>query len=170
MAGPNGLQDCTWDSASSAFIRFGSTKIALVKFTPSKVDVKVEKVRRIGSMIADKRTPGTVEIGDASIEILATDYEAFVLPRLPVHGGTLVPFVVTASVTHPSVLGSYGVLLDNNRIIGKEGPEFDASEKALIVKLTLSTMDVWEKGRDGTWKTLSLKPLPSSQAVPLLQF
>lgn len=170
MAGPNGLQDCTWDSASSAFFRFGSTKIQLTKFTPAKTDVKVEKVRRIGSMIADKRTPGTAEISDPAIELLATDYEALVLPRMPVHGGTLVEFVITASVYHPSVQGSYGVLLDGCRIIGEEGPEFDASEKALIVKLTISTMNTWRKARDGTWKSLSLQALPSSQAIPLLQF
>lgn len=170
MAGANGLNDVTWDSAQSAFFRFGSTKIALTKFEPPKDDIKVEKVPRIGEMRASKRTPGRSEVGDISIELLATDYEAFLLPRMPKHGGTLVEFVITASVYHPSVLGSYGILCDNCRIIGSEGPSFDGSEKALIKKLTISVLDVWEKGRDGIWKTLSLKPLPSSQAVPLLKF
>ena len=80
------------------------------------------------------------------------------------------PEVVTATVTHPSVKGSYGILCDNGRIIGSEGPEFDGSEKGLIKKLTIDFLDIWEKNEDGIWKTLSLKPLPSSQAIPLLAF
>ena len=170
MAGPNGLSDCTWDSASSAFFRFGSTKIPLLKFTPPKDDVKIDKPRRIGEMRAQKRTPGVSEIGTASIEMLLSDYTSLLLPRMPKHGGTLVEFVVTATVTHPSVKGSYGILCDNGRIIGSEGPEFDGSEKGLIKKLTIDFLDIWEKNEDGIWKTLSLKPLPSSQAIPLLAF
>ena len=170
MAGPNGLSDCTWDSASSAFFRFGSTKIPLLKFTPPKDDVKIDKPRRVGEMRAQKRTPGVSEIGTASIEMLLSDYTSLLLPRMPKHGGTLVEFVVTATVTHPSVKGSYGILCDNGRIIGYEGPEFDASEKGLIKKLTIDFLDIWEKNEDGQWKTLSLKPLPSSQAIPLLAF
>ena len=170
MAGPNGLSDCTWDSASSAFFRFGSTKIPLLKFTPPKDDVKIDKPRRVGEMRAQKRTPGVSEIGTASIEMLLSDYTSLLLPRMPKHGGTLVEFVVTATVTHPSVKGSYGILCDNGRIIGSEGPEFDGSEKGLIKKLTIDFLDIWEKNEDGIWKTLSLKPLPSSQAIPLLAF
>lgn len=170
MASPFGLQDATWDSAACAFFRFGATKIPLTKFTPSSVEVKIEKVRRIGEMVAQKRTPGAAEVSDASLEMLATDHEAFILPRMPRHGGALLEFVITASVFHPSVIGSYGILLDGCRIIKSEGPEFDGSEKGLIKKLGISVVDVWEKGRDGVWKTLSLKPLPTSQAIPLLQF
>ena len=170
MAGPNGLSDCTWDSASCAFFRFGSTKIPLLKFTPPKDDVKIDKPRRVGEMRAQKRTPGVSEIGTASIEMLLSDYTSLLLPRMPKHGGTLVEFVVTATVTHPSVKGSYGILCDNGRIIGSEGPEFDGSEKGLIKKLTIDFLDIWEKNEDGIWKTLSLKPLPSSQAIPLLAF
>lgn len=170
MAGPNGLSDCTWDSASCAFFRFGSTKIPLTKFTPPKDDIKIEKPRRVGEMRAQKRTPGVSEVGTASIEMLLSDYTSLLLPRMPKHGGTLVEFVVTATVTHPSVKGSYGILCDNGRIIGSEGPEFDGSEKGLIKKLTIDFLDIWEKNEDGQWKTLSLKPLPSSQAIPLLAF
>ena len=170
MAGPKGLSDTTWDSASSAFFRFGSTKIPLLKFTPPKDDIKIDKPRRIGEMRAQKRTPGVSEIGTASIEMLLSDYTSLLLPRMPKHGGTLVEFVVTATVTHPSVKGSYGILCDNGRIIGSEGPEFDGSEKGLIKKLTIDFLDIWEKNEDGIWKTLSLKPLPSSQAIPLLAF
>jgi hypothetical protein len=170
MAGANGLADCTWDSASCAFFRFGSLKVPLLKFGVPKEDIKTEKVRRIGEMRASKRTPGTSEIGDAAIEILLTDYEAFILPRLPKHGGTMVEFVITATVTHPSVKGGYGVLCDACRFVNFEGPEFDGSEKGLVKKLGVSVVDVWEKGQDGIWKTAALMPLPSSQAIPLLAF
>lgn len=170
MAGANGLRDCTWDSASCAHFRFGSTAITLTKFEPPKDDIKIEKVARIGEMRATKRTPGRSEVSDISIEMLATDYVTLLLPRLPKHGGTSVEFVITASVYHPTVTGSYGILCDNCRIIGAEGPSFDGSEKGLIKKLTISVIDVWEKGADNVWKTLSYKPLPSSQAIPLLKF
>lgn len=170
MAGPNGLADCTWDSASCAFFRFGTTKIPLTKFEPPKDDIKIERLARIGEMRASKRTPGRSEISTASVELLLSDYATFILPRLGTHGGTLIEFVVTATVTHPSVNGSYGLLCDNGRIIGSEGPGFDGTEKGLIKKLTIDFLDIWEKGEDGKWKTLSIKPLPSSQAAPLLQF
>ena len=170
MAGPNGLADCTWDSASCAFFRWGSTKITLLKFGVPKDDIKVEKIRPIGAMRATRRTPGTSEVGDASIEMLASDYASLVLPRMPVHAGTDVEFVVTATVTHPSVLGGYGVLCDGCRIIGSEGPDFDGTEKGLVKKLTLSVMNVWERGESGVWKTYARLALPSSQAVPLLNF
>ncbi len=170
MAGANGLADCTWDSASCAFFRFGSTKIPLTKFTPPKEDIKIEKIPRIGEMRARKRTPGRSEISTAAVEMLLSDYATLWLPRMPKHGGALVEFVVTATVTHPSVKGSYGILCDNGRVIGAEGPEFDGSEKGLIKKLTIDFVDVWEKAEDGVWKTLSLMPLPSSQAIPLLAF
>lgn len=167
---PVGLNDCTWDSASSAFFRWGSTKIPLTKFTPAKDEIKTERVRRVGEMRARKRTPGVSELGDIAVELLATDYVQFIIPRMPIHGGTLVEFIITASVYHPSVAGSYGILCDGCRIVGQEGPEFEASEKGLIKKLSISVIDVWEKGSDNKWKTLALKPLPSSQAVAAMQF
>jgi hypothetical protein len=171
MAGANGLKDCTWDSAACAHIRFGSLKVALTKFSPSKVDVKVEKVRRIGAAIADKRTPGIVEIGDATIELLTTDYELQILPRMPIHDGTMVEFVITTSLYHPSVIGSFGSVLDQVRIIGEEGPELDGSEKGLITKLSISVMNVFRKARDGQLKSLARMPgLPSSQAIAALAF
>ena len=167
---PVGLDDCTWDSASCAYFRFGATKVPLTKFEPAKDEIKTERVRRIGEMRARKRTPGTSELADIEVELLATDYTTFILPRMPKHAGTLVEFIITASVFHPSVAGSYGILCDGVRIVGQAGPTFDGSEKGLIKKLTLSVIDVWERGTDGVWKTLSTKPLPSSQAVAAMQF
>ena len=167
---PVGLNDCTWDSASCAFIRIGSTKVPLTKFAPAKDEIKTERVRRSGEMRARKRTPGVSEVGDIALEMLTSDYTAFILPRMPIHGGTLLEFIITASVFHPSVPGSFAMLSDGCRIVGREGPEFDMSEKALVHKLSISVVDVWEKGSDNKWKTLSTKPLPSSQALAAMQF
>lgn len=170
MAGQFGLNNATWDSASCVAFRWGATKVPCTKLTPAKIDIKTEKVPRIGEMLASVRTPGRAEIADMTVEMLLSDYEAQVMPRLPVHAGTFIPFQLTAEVGHVSVKGRWAVLFDGIRIVGEEGPEFDGSEKALIIKLTLSVMDRWTKGRDGIWRTLSLKPLASSQTVASLLF
>lgn len=170
MAGETGLQDATWDSASCAKIRFGAIVVPFMKFTPPKVEVKTEKPPRVGEMLAQKRTPGRGEIGDASGEILLTDYVEFILPRFPRHGATFVGFVVTNTVGHPSVRGSYAQLIDGCRMTVLEGPELDGSEKGLVKKVSISVINVFEKGADGIWKALNQLALPSSQAVPLLQF
>lgn len=165
----NGLQDVTWD-AGSAKVRWGSLIVPFTKFTRPSVETKVEKIRRVGEMIATKRTAGVVEIGDISAEMLTTDYEEKILQRLPRHGGTLVEFPVTLNHKHPSVPGSYGILMDGCRII-KDESDVGNDEKALITKLTLSVMYVWERGRDGLWKCKALVPsLPSSQARALMSF
>lgn len=171
MAGAKGLEDCTWDSASCAFLRWGATKVPVQKFTPSKVEIKREKVRRVGEQVAGKRTPGAGEVTDATAEILATDYEEFVLPRLGLHAGSDIEFVITQTATHPTVRGSLGTLLDHVSIVSIEGPELDGSEKPQIIKLGLSVMDRWDKGRDGKWKALYRKStMTSSDAQAQLQF
>ncbi len=170
MAGETGLQDATWDSASCAKIRFGAIVVPFMKFTPPKAEVKTEKPARVGEMLAQKRTPGRGEIGDGSGEILLSDYVKFILPRFPRHGGTFVNFVITITVSHPSVNDSYAALYDGCRMTVLEGPELDGSEKALIKKCSISVMNKFEKGADGIWKALNQLALPSSQAIPLLQF
>jgi hypothetical protein len=167
----NALHDTTWDTAASLALRFGALKVPLVKLSPPKEDVKVEKIREVGNMLATKRTPGIVEVGDGTAELLASVYEALILPRMPKHGGTLTQFVITSTYSHPSVEGALGFLYDRCRIIGEEDPAIESSEKGAIVKLTVSVMERWKKGRDGVWKCLALKPgLPSSTAQALLSF
>lgn len=171
MAGPNGLNDATWDSASSATVRFGGSKIALVKFTPSKIEVKTEKVPRVGESLAQKRTPGRAEVSDASGEILTTDWFGFVLPRMPEQGGTLTELVVLLTFSHPSVVGSGSILHDRCRFTAIEGPDLDGSEKGLITKFTMSCMARYEKGADNKWKSLNrVEGRPSSTATALLKF
>lgn len=171
MAGPNGLRDATWDSATSVSLRFGSTKVPVTKFEPSSAETKTEKVRRVGSMGADKRTPGVVDIGDGTVEVLTTDWEGIMLPRLPENGFTLIEFAILVLYSHPSVLGSGGTMLDRVRIVKIEGPPIEASEKALVTKFSYSAMARYDKGSDGKWKELAYRAgRPSSTAVALMKF
>lgn len=167
----SGLIDATWDTASSLSVLFGSLKVPLIKLSPAKVDIKTEKVRTIGRMLADKRTPGTADIGDCSGEMLATDYVGFILPRMPVQGGTMIELATLIQFNHPSVSLSYSILMDRCRFIAQEGPEIDASEKGAIVKFTMSCMSRHDKGADGKWKALFSKPgQPSATARAILNF
>lgn len=165
-----GLEDCTWDAGVSFAMRWGSTKVPLVSFTPPKQEVKKEKVARLGEMLAQKHTTGRGEIGNATAEVLLTDYVEFILSRGAKHGMTLNEIVITATVGHPSVNGSYGALYDGCSFVVLEGPDFKPDEKALIKKIEFLVMNVFEKGPDGVWKALNQLRLPSSQAVPLLNF
>lgn len=165
----NGLADLTWDG-SSAFLRFGALKVPFLKFDRPKVETKTEKIRRIGEQLATVRTPGSVEIADISAEMLTTDYVSLILPRMPRHGGNLIEFPITMNRRHPSVIGSYSILLDQCRIVADE-ESIEAGEKGAVYKLGLSVMNVWEKGADGVWKCKALLPtLPSSAARALMQF
>lgn len=167
----NGLNDATWDSASSATVRFGSTKIALVKFTPSKIEIKTEKVPRVGESLASKRTPGRAEVSDASGEMLTSDWFTYGLSRMPEQGGTLIELVVLVTFSHPSVTGTGAILHDRCRFTAIEGPDLDGSEKGLITKFTLSCMALYEKGADGKWKSLNrVEGRPSSTAAAILKF
>jgi hypothetical protein len=171
MAGPNGLNDATWDTASSLSVRFGGLKAAITKLTPAKTEIKTEKVRRVGEMIASKRTPGVGEIGDCTGEMLTADYVSFILPRMPEQGGTLIELVTLVQFSHASVVGQYAILMDRCRFTVIEGPEIDASEKGAITKFTMSCMSRYDKGADGKWKALfSVPGRPSSTAQALLKF
>lgn len=171
MAGAQGLENVTWDGATSVLIRFGIVKVPVLKITPPKVDIKVDKIGPVGEMLATKRTPGVAEIGDLALELLTSDYEEFVLPRMPKHAGTEIQFVITCTISHPSVKGSLGRLCDGCRIIGLEGPDLERTEKGLITKLPISVMNLWEKGRDGVWKTLVRKSkMTSADAKALMKF
>jgi hypothetical protein len=171
MAIVNALQDATWDTASSLSVRFGSLKAPITKLTPASSEVKVEKVRRVGAMLADKRTPGTAEISDPTGEMLASDYSTFILPRMPEQGGTLTELAVLIEFRHPSVNGRLAILLDRCRFTKIEGPDIAGDEKAAIVKFTLSCMARYDKNSDGKWKALfSVPDRPSATATALMKF
>src|SRR6185312_13313983 len=166
-----GLQDLTWDSSSCARVVLGSTRVDFTKFTPPKVETKTEKVARIAEQRATKRTPGRTEIADFASELLLTDFEAKLLPAYNRHGSNLLQVTIVVDIRHPSIAGSFGLMIDDCRCVSEEGPELGSDEKGLIMKLGWSGMQVWRRGRDNVWKCHSFeKALPSSQAAALMQF
>lgn len=166
-----GLQSVAWDSATSLKLLFDTTTIPATRASIPDYEIKTEKVARLGEALPTKRTIGRGEIGDLEIEIEALDYTQIILPRMPRHSGTLIEFVVTATISHPSVTGSYGLLLDGCRIVKHPSMAFEPDEKAIRKKIGVSVMHLWEKGSDGIWKTLSPVPtLPSSQAKAAMTF
>lgn len=171
MAPPNALHDLTWDSATSASIVLGVLRVPFQKLAPGKITIKVDKPRQVGQSMPKKRTPGAGEIGDFNGELLATDYEESILPRMPSHGGTLVVFPILIALRHPSITGSLSILMDQCRIVEIDGPELAADEKALVYKLQFSAMGRHDKGRDGKWKALAYNSArPSSEARALMKF
>lgn len=168
-----GLQDLTFDAGTSASILFGVLRMPLTKMAPGKVTMKKDKVRRVGESLARKRTPGSAEISDYNGEMLATDFETTLLPRLPQHGGTLVEFPILITLAHPSIAGSLAVWMSETCILEFDGPELDGSsaEKGLIYKLQFSSMGRFDKGRDNVWKCLYYDPRrPAADAVPAIPF
>ena len=167
----NGLSSVAYDSGSSATLLMGTTIVPVRKLSPPKVDTKTDKVRSSGQGIAKKRTPGVAEVSDGTAEIELGYYKDLILPRMPIHGGTLIEFVATLNIKHPSITGSYGQLYDHCRIVGREGPEISDDEKCLIMKVTFSCMNVFEKGDDGKYKCLNFdEAKPSSQAKAAMTF
>lgn len=167
----NGLSTVAYDSGSSATFLMGTTVVPVRKLTPPKVEVKTEKVRSSGQGIAKKRTIGVTEVSDGNAEIELGYYNDLIMPRLPQHGGTLIEFVGTLTIRHPSITGSYGQLYDHCRIISIEGPEITDDEKALVMKLGFSCMNIFQKGSDGKYKCLNFdEALPSSQAKAAMSF
>lgn len=166
---PNGQQSVTWDGSSARAV-FGTTRAPFLKFQVPKTEVKTSKPRRLGEMRATVRTPGAIDIADIAAEMLDSDYVSIILPRMPKHGGTLITFPVTLNRRHPAVQGSYGILMDDCRIVSIE-EDVESGEKEAIKKLGLSVMNVWERGGDGIWKCLSFEnALPSAQARALMDF
>ena len=166
------LRDGAWDSATCVSLVLGSTRVSFTKFAIPKLEVKTEKIAPIGAGIATRRTPGKAEVAAVNAEMLLRDYTEQILPHMNKHGGTLTEFNVVARVGHPSIEGSFNALLDVCRVLSWEGPEFDGSEKALVMKLIIDPMFVFHKsGATGLWKCLHYDAAkPSSQAKALMRY
>lgn len=150
----DGLKSLTWDGATCTKILLGTTTVPVQKITLPESTITVEKIRSTGQMRARKRTPGVAEHADLTLVILATYYESIILPRMPLHAGTELEFVVTTTIIHPSVEGSLAVMADQCRIVKVKRPDFEADEKGLLYELGVSTMAVFDKGRDNKWKSI----------------
>jgi hypothetical protein len=166
-----GLQSVAWSGATGFRLLFDTTTVPATSVTLPDYEVKVEKVRRLGEMLPTKRTVGAAEISVLKVIVEAADYTAIILPRMPQHGGTLIEFVCTCTINHPSVTGSLGLLLDGCRIVKHPGITIEPDEKAIKKELEIDVMAMWEKGLDGKWKALSSVPtMPSSQAKAAMTF
>lgn len=167
----NTLQDLEWDSATPVKMIWGTHIVQITKSAFPKFETKVSKIKKPGQGRSQARTIGTSEVADMSIEMTLLDYTFEVLPFMPVMGGNEVEFVITGDVRHVSVRGSYSTQLDRCRILTREGPEWDGSEKEQIMKIGVSVMNRWEKGPDGVWKCPGYESaLPSSLALALRKF
>jgi hypothetical protein len=165
------LNDITFDGASCVQIVLGMKRVDCTSFMVPKEDVKVDKPRQLGLQRARKRTPGVMDLGTAAVEVLDTDYVGQILAFAGKHGLNLLAFPMLITLKHPTVNGSHNIALDLCRILGREGPELKGDEKALIRKLTIDPMNLWEKGGDGIWKCFAFEPgLPSSAAKALFRF
>ncbi len=167
----NGLENGAWDGATCVRLRWGTSAVPCIKIESPKLEVKVEKVRRIGEMIATKRTPGVADLAAFKVSLLTSDYKTYVLPRFGKHAGTELEFVLTATIVHPSVRGQLSRLVDHCRVLVLEGPTIESTEKALVTDLMIDGLDVWERGDDNIWKTIVRKnTLTSFDAQVLLSF
>lgn len=167
----NGLENGAWDGATCVRLRWGTTAVPCIKLESPKLEVKVEKVRRIGEMIATKRTPGVAELAAMKVSLLTSDYKTSVLPHFGKHAATEIEFTLTATIIHPSVRGQLERLVDHCRILSVEGPAIESTEKGLITDLMIDGLDLWERGDDNVWKTLVRKStLTSADAKALLAF
>ena len=157
-------------SGADVRIRVGTTAIPCEGgVEPPKETIKTETIRALGDQVARVRTVGVLEMGDASITLSAAVFAARLLPMVPINGWSLFEFVVTVSHQHPLLGTPYLQVWDQCRFTGIEPDNIEPSEKALMIKLPISTIQVFHKGVDGIRKSLARNPiLPTPAAAAFL--
>jgi hypothetical protein len=166
------LHDGTWDQASCVRLVFGTTRVHFTEFKTPDVEVKIKKIARVGESRESRRTPGFESTADFEGKMLLTDYKSEILPNAGQHGFTLFHFVIIASVSHPSIDGSYDQMIDNCRIVKHMGLEFKGgSEDAMYKGIGISGGSVYERVSRGVWKCLAYRnDKPSALAQVLQEF
>lgn len=162
------LRNLAFDG-STGRIRFGAQAVLLTKIQLPKEELKEGKERYIGEQVARARTPGVLDVGMLEIETTSAAFVGIILPAWQVHGNNFPEFPVTVSDRHPLVSGPYSRILDRCRFLNIE-EAIENSEKASIVKLGLSVIEVFRRGTDGIWKTLGYEPSLGSAAAQALMF
>lgn len=145
-------------------LRLGTTAVKTIKVTPPKESVKTEKLRRLGEMVATVRTLGIYEIDGGGITLESAVFSKVLLPKLQVNGFTQTEWVLTGAATAPGVAG-YTQIWDRCRFVGIEQEAIEASEKALQMTLPIDVIQMFHKGIDGKWHSLSVNPLAPSDAA-----
>lgn len=152
---------------STAAVHFRKTGIACNKLEWDE-ELKKEKVRRIGHQGHAARTEGAYEAKDASVEVEVWIWSHLILPKLPKNGYGNFPFPVKGQFLHPDVAGSYTVLLSSCCIIGEKG-SIEASEKAGMITIPLSVMQVRKRDGRGDWHSLNrIRTQPNSLETELM--
>lgn len=149
------VRDIAYD-CGTAKLRIGARAVGGVQSMsfPDET-VKMEKLRALGQQYATIRTQGVIEIGDGEIEITTVGW-ADLLSVLPDNFGS-VEFPITVAQVHPQIAGPYSVIWDRCKIIGRK-EKIETSEKAGLITIPLNVIMVLQKGYDGSYKTIGLRP------------
>lgn len=161
------LRNLALDGATGR-IRFGAKAVPLTKITLPDEEVKTEKIRYIGEQIAGVQTLGIIEVGSLEAEMTSAVFVSTILPLWAEHGNNIPEFPITVTQRHPLVAGPYSIVCDRCRF-QKLSESIEASEKANVVKLMFSVIEVYRRGADGVWKSLAYKSAlgPSAAALAL---
>lgn len=163
MAAPS-APNYTYEGGLSR-VRLGSTATPCTKVTPPKESVKVEAVRRLGEMVAEVRTIGIYEIDGGSITVESAVFAARILPKLQLNGFTQTEWQLTVAARAPGVGGPYIQVWDRCRFTGTEQEAIEATEKALLITLPISVIQIFHKGTDGKYHSLAVNPAAPSDAA-----
>lgn len=161
----NAINGLNYD-ATCTRIRWNLSALGgFTKFTIPEQKKKVEKIALIGDQYATVRTPGVMEISDATASITAVGWKEM-LAKLPDEYSNI-EFPITTNERHVQIAGSYGTILDRCQIIGVKGGDIEGgSEKNRIVELTIQVITIRERGADGRWKLAARRPGANPDASP----
>jgi hypothetical protein len=151
---------------SSFSLRYHLSTFPTTKLTPAEENLKQEKIAVLGEQYQTYYTPGMMEVGEAEVEMLTVVWKDL-LAALP-DPFSSATFPVTGNERHPSVRGSYTLILDDCGIIGtKHGIE--AGEKANRITFKMRVMRTLYRGSDNVWKTMARRPGVSIDASAAAQ-
>lgn len=135
------------------------------KFTIPEQKKKTEKIALIGDQYPTVRTPGVMEISDASAVFTVVGWKEL-LAKLPDEYMSI-EFPITTNERHVQVTSSYGTILDRCQIIGQKGGDIEGgSEKNRLIEVTIQVIMIHERGADGRWKTAARRPGANPDASP----
>jgi hypothetical protein len=144
--------------ATTARIHWGGLAIpGFTSISLPKQERKSKKEPLIGSMYATVRTPGFIEIGECACEFMLTGWQS-ALAQLPDQYGSI-EFPITVREQHPQIRGSFSTILDRCSIQSVELGKIAAGDEShRKVAVTFQVVMVFERGADGTWKTIGRRP------------
>lgn len=160
----NGVRTLNYDGSCSRIRWHLSALGGMTKLTLPEVKKKQEKIALLGEVYQTVRTPGVIEVGDATAIFTLVGWKEV----LTVLGDRYMEleFPITTNERHVQVTGGYGVIMDRAQIIGVKGGDLENTEKGRMVEVTLSVIMVHERGANGVWVTSARRPGDSPDASP----